>query len=212
MISFDRSRATCHNVHCVKLKNMDNDINKDNDMEEQLRHWVCHYNKKYLENLALCEDGLQFAYLTSVQAVFVTTIAYLPLGFSQRCQVLSLLYVELGWWTLKLISLISVFTLINNTIATMAYLNRSFKLYRSSPSLLASSKSRSVGGKRYFTVANEDLVLVEKDKDKNGKYTGVAILKFNQPKTLNALTVAMGERFSSLITTMTNDTSIRYLP
>ena len=65
---------------------------------------------------------------------------------------------------------------------------------------LRCAKSPSIFLKNYrsFASAAADIVSVEFDQV-DGKSTGVAIVRFNNPSTLNALTVDMGTTFESKI-------------
>lgn len=58
-------------------------------------------------------------------------------------------------------------------------------------------------------VASGGLIKVLKDKASDGKETGVAILKLNNPSAMNALTVPMGDEFKETIHKLTKDSSIR---
>ena len=75
-------------------------------------------------------------------------------------------------------------------------------------------KFAQINGRTFTTKVHheQDLVKLELDKDDSGKHTSVAIIKLHSPKTLNAMTIAMGEQFTNIITNLTNDKSVRYIP
>ncbi|KAI8833384.1 ClpP/crotonase-like domain-containing protein [Chytridium lagenaria] len=58
------------------------------------------------------------------------------------------------------------------------------------------------------TTTAEPFFLVERD-EVDGKKTGVVTIQFNRPKNLNALGAEMGREFQSLITTLSNDPTLR---
>lgn len=62
---------------------------------------------------------------------------------------------------------------------------------------------------RAYSTASEEAVAVTRDVNASGQPTGVVTITLNRPKTLNALTVEMGEKFRHVVETLKADESVR---